>query len=292
MIRVRTPQRHGFTLIELLVVIAIIAILIALLVPAVQKVRDAAARTQCINNVKQIGLATHGYHDANKRFPALVSSTANPKYGNYNGSIMFSILPYIDQGPLYTIGLGNAADTLKAVATADVPPYTCPSDPTVQSGWCGNNVGTWKASSYAANALLYGGSTTNGGRTPLYNLGNIPDGSSNTIAWIEAYSAANAYSGPAGNVWGYWKDWQYLPAVFNTAGVPAAGQAAVMALPQFQPTQAQADKRVGQGCHSGLIVVGLADASTRTVTSGMSVTTWVAAANPSDGVPLAADWNN
>src|SRR5437764_5971689 len=98
--RVRAA-RPGFTLIELLVVIAIIAILIALLVPAVQKVRAAAARTQCINNLKNINLATHGYHDVYRRLPPLTASTGAPKYGNYSGCILFSILPYIDQAPLF-----------------------------------------------------------------------------------------------------------------------------------------------------------------------------------------------
>src|SRR6185312_13535046 len=97
--------RGGFTLIELLVVIAIIAILIALLVPAVQKVREAAARTQCVNNLKQIGLATHGYHDANKKMPS--NRTPNTYGYDINGSSwswLSRILPYVEQGPLYTQG--------------------------------------------------------------------------------------------------------------------------------------------------------------------------------------------
>src|ERR1039457_1840547 len=96
--------RPGFTLIELLVVIAIIAILIALLVPAVQKVREAAARIQCTNNLKQIGLAFQAYHDANKYLPPATARFDHQDDGGpYNATYWsYFILPYIDQTPLYT----------------------------------------------------------------------------------------------------------------------------------------------------------------------------------------------
>ncbi len=86
-----SPSRRGFTLIELLVVIAIIAILIALLVPAVQKVREAAARTQCVNNMKQLALSVHGFHDANKGFPMEQRTVSTVSWTS-------QILPYIEQG--------------------------------------------------------------------------------------------------------------------------------------------------------------------------------------------------
>jgi prepilin-type N-terminal cleavage/methylation domain-containing protein len=138
--------RRGFTLIELLVVIAIIAILIALLLPAVQQAREAARRTQCRNNLKQIGLAVHNYHDSFNCFPpgyiAIIGVAATPPYPNdLNGKNAFvQLLPYLDQAPLYnqinqSIPMATGLTAYPAAALAQnealgrtvIPVFMCPS---------------------------------------------------------------------------------------------------------------------------------------------------------------------
>lgn len=132
---------RGFTLIELLVVIAIIAILIALLLPAVQQAREAARRTQCKNNLKQIGLAFHNYHDTHGRFPqpAMIGLTVSSGLRMTSGSSwQIQLLPYIDQAPLYNLldvtntSPYNQAVNGAAVATI-IPGFVCPSTPRSES---------------------------------------------------------------------------------------------------------------------------------------------------------------
>src|SRR5262245_39191241 len=158
---------YGFTLIELLVVIAIIAILIGLLVPAVQKVRESANRSTCQNNIKQIALACHAFHDTFKRMPPLssLSDPANPltphppAFQKQQGTIFVYLLPFIEQKNMWNIWDGIYDDSRLPqpqgpnVYETPVTLYLCPSDATNQpvqmwtNGWAGGN--------YAANYQVF-----------------------------------------------------------------------------------------------------------------------------------------
>jgi prepilin-type N-terminal cleavage/methylation domain-containing protein len=294
LLKLAQRRGRGFTLIELLVVIAIIAVLIGLLLPAVQKVREAAARAQCSNNLKQLGLAVHNFAgDHQSQLPALTSSTGAPNYGNYQGCIYITLLPYIEQQNLYNLAVSNPGNTWDpsngaggAIRTTSIKTFQCPSDFTITSGWCANQVGSWMASSYSANYQLFG-TVRPGGNcyAPQYNVGNIPDGTSNTIAFAESYAAvsngSNAWAWP-GRDWG----WTNTPGFADTFDDPNA----IWYVPQNKPTQANASKIYPQGIHTSGCMVAMGDGSVRSVSPSISSTTWGYAVMPGDGFVLGSDW--
>jgi prepilin-type N-terminal cleavage/methylation domain-containing protein/prepilin-type processing-associated H-X9-DG protein len=207
---VPSHNRRGFTLVELLVVIAIIGILIALLLPAVQAAREAARRSQCSNNLKQVGLALHNYHDTFKVFPMLTNNNINgPDPGhssNRRVSFFHLILPFIEQGPLHDQIMpqieNNQFPGGIAQATVIVDGFMCPSDPvkgkTVQQGFHGNIL-LCNGSSHTGS----GAGRTNGMFYPRSetDFADIVDGTSNTLMTgeIRVQEDSIAASGP-GNV--------------------------------------------------------------------------------------------
>jgi prepilin-type N-terminal cleavage/methylation domain-containing protein len=297
--------KFAFTLIELLVVIAIIAVLIGLLVPAVQKVREAAARTQCNNNLRQIALAVHDYTGTNNQkvppmwAPDIGGGTWNTgtNANSDRGTLHYFILPYIEQDNVYKQSNGDAVN----MATTIISTFICPSDPSLNS-----NIQRYGFAStdYAANLLVFNPTG------PGTLLTSMPDGTSNTVIFAERYKVcAPTWGGYTGGAWAMhpayvghgwdtptfgWRDvTQPYPIGFdpgfeqnqdpnNPGGIPF----------QIQPAVSACDWRVMQGGHTGTMQIAMGDASVRGVSSGVTLLTWKHACTPNDGNTLGADWQN
>ncbi|MBP3959705.1 DUF1559 domain-containing protein [Gemmata sp. G18] len=198
-------SRRGFTLIELLVVIAIIAILIGLLLPAVQKVREAASRMKCSNNLKQLGLAMHTYHDANGKFPRNYRQVGGNAWEATSAHV--EVLPYVEQDNLYRLFEASRADwgtTYNTLMNTKLSVFLCPSSPAAPArgsnpaGWDGpgSNYG-WSTGSSVET--VWAGDRFNGmvSYQSDRKFGDVTDGLSNTLLASELLSGSNA-SGTAG----------------------------------------------------------------------------------------------
>ena len=318
-------HRRGFTLIELLVVIAIIAILIGLLLPAVQKVREAAARSQSQNNLKQIGIALHATHDANGHFPPVVGVYPTSANGiSWNGSLynpsrfgtqQYFLLPYMEQQNAYNQVTGNSYTSNVIVKT-----FVAPGDPSMPSNFL-----TWftrGANSYASNYHAFGGGWgddwQSGGvaRMPA----TFPDGTSNTIGYFERYTICGNQSN--GDGYGYvehiWNEdgqnsnpigqyysngyalfspahWAETPSGFpNIPGDypvnPVTGLTNYVLPPQITPPIRLCTPNRLQSFTASGVQVLMMDGSVRVVTSSTSPTTLARAMSPNDGWPLGPDW--
>jgi prepilin-type N-terminal cleavage/methylation domain-containing protein len=263
--------RQGFTLIELLVVIAIIAVLIGLLLPAVQKVRAAAARSQSANNLKQMGIALQALSTAyNNQLP--------PSYGAYpmpfgpKGTLFCHLLPQMEQQNIYNMYNPGNGGTFTVPIPVAIKSFIAPLDPT-------NQTSTPGLTSYASNYLVFG---QGGGSMPA----TYQDGTSNTVTFMERFAIANLSGSQQVHYWS--SPDTYIYATYS----PASGSAgaAYSGYPQFGATRTTANDPQPQALSSAGMQVGLGDGSVRMINSGMSQYTWYLACNPADGMPMPSDW--
>jgi type II secretory pathway pseudopilin PulG len=289
-------------LIELLVVIAIIAILIGLLLPAVQKIREAANRMKCSNQLRQIGLAVGNYEGTYGTVPPAWSpdaggGTFGTNFGVTSGqtqqwsTIHFLLLPFIEQDNLYRQANGDPRNN--NVYAKILPGFLCPSDPSLNS-----NIQRYgyASTSYCANMQVFDP------KGPGSLVGSMPDGTSNTVIFTERYKKVEpSWGGYTGSAWAMhpafvghgwdspligWKD--YPGSAGHDPSFSGGNYNGGIAF-QIAPSAAAANWYVAQTGHSTLMA-GLGDGSVRNVRSTISIPTWILAGNPKDGQVLQSDW--
>jgi len=274
---------RGFTLIELLVVIAIIAVLIALLLPAVQSAREAARRAQCINNLKQIGVALHNYHTAHNSFPLGVSAsynTMNPGCVGWTGwSAQALLLGYMEQQPLYNaanfmvdarFATGECYPINRTVVDTKISSFLCPSDGNAGRIAFNSYYGS-RGTTIAASAGVRGDAPPNcgGGQHSTgvfgygtaYGISDMTDGSSNTIAFSEGLTG-NASPRPIPYISGvnvdslgsYTNPLTQLTDPYSTLpmGTPAPGPVITQILQTCQSTFITATEATGLTGNKGM----------------------------------------
>ena len=302
---IRSRRRPGFTLIELLVVIAIIAVLIGLLLPAVQKVREAASRAQCQNNLKQIGLAVHNCNDTYGKLPPIYYYYPSATSGT-EGTVQFHILEFIEQGNLHQLGLSYGKTGSKHVNVRNqvVKTYVCSSDPSPQDQVLASG---WGVGNYQPSEDSFG--RTSGGtmRIPA----SFPDGLSNTVIFGERYAMCGnpATTGtaipfpspglptpcsptiPGGGAWANdIREWNYYQRYYGATGVAGGCDTAIVNW-QLQPKwNINCNPYLYNSGHTAGMNVLLGDGSVRMVSSGVSQYSWNLALNPKDGQVFDNSW--
>ncbi len=249
-------RRAAFTALQLVFLLAILLFLLALLLPAVQKVREAAMRTQSLNNLKQLGLAMHIYHDSYKVFPPAVGENANQ-----SGPTQFHLLPFIEQNALYQKAEG--ASWKNGTYSFVIPVFLDPRDASAPDFLYKNWLAT---TNYPVNWMI-----TKDGKMRMLN---ITDGTSNTLMFAQRYQMCNGQP----TAWGY-------PSIHPWAPMFAYYSEGMF---QSAPSQQQCDPRRAQSFGS-VILVGMCDGSARAIPDMISPTSWYYLVDPADGNPLPAE---
>ena len=305
-------RNRGFTLIELLVVIAIIAVLISLLLPAVQSAREAARRIQCVNNLKQMGLAIHNYNNSYERFPmgAVGRSplTGQPPAGvAYRRPFCIAIYPYLEQTSIYNSYNNNVGFNLPENATArlaKINAWQCPSDVTYLFNEGGNSLTTvmdYKGSygvNWGANEFFNQGP----GRSPFWisygaSIAEISDGTSNTLAMMEMLQVPqpNGVS-PVDRRARIWNDepgcYQLSTRIAPNSSLPDIGQCR-NAIELQAPCTNVADTLVyslgSRSRHPGGVNTLLCDGSVRFVKNTVNLSSWQALGTMRGGELISAE---